>query len=67
LCPNDAAEVLKDTAYGTDGTDGDGRPVVNGADLIGVVVRASEFVTSYEKNSKAKLNTILSVAVHPNK
>ena len=61
---NDAGEFLADSAYGTDGTDGDGRPVVSGAELTTLYNRANELIADYEASSNAKLNQILNVAVN---
>ncbi len=59
-----AEAPLGDSAYGTDGTDGDGRPVVTGAELTNVVTRLGEFVADMEAGGNAKLNTVLAVAVN---
>ena len=65
LIPDDAAEILYDSAYGTDGSDGDGRPIVNGADLNSVVRGTVDyFIALLEAEDNAKLKTILSVAVN---
>lgn len=57
-------DYIGDGAYGTDGTDGDGRPVVTGANAYNVYSRASELITDMEANNNAKLNTILAYAVN---
>lgn len=62
--PNDAGETVQDSAYGTDGADGDGRPIIDGAQVNNVMNRISELVNDYKANSSAKLNTILQVAVN---
>lgn len=65
IIPDDSNEILKDSAYGSDGTDGDGRPVVTGEDLNNIVKGdLIDFVATLEANSNAKLNAILSVAVN---
>lgn len=65
LIPNDALEVLHDSAYGTDGTDGDGRPVVTGQDLTRVITQhIRDFVDNLEANNDQKLKMILAVAVN---
>lgn len=64
IITNNSGDMLEDTAYGTDGTDGDGRPVVDGSDLNNVITRLQEFITDMEANSNAKLNTVLAVAVN---
>lgn len=64
LIPDDSGETLHDSAYGTDGTDGDGRPVVTGEDLNDVVkVSLIAFIAALEADTGAQLNAILSVAV----
>jgi len=50
--PNDAGEVLSDTAAT------DGRTVITGADIHLVMVRATELVADYEATSNAKLNSV---------
>lgn len=65
IIPNDAGETLHDDAYGTDGTDGDGRPVITGADITNVVTRAQERITDLEAGSNAKLNTLEKPSVNP--
>jgi len=62
---NSSDEDIGDAAYGTDGTDGDGRPPVTGEDAYAQYTRAVEFVTDMEANNNAKLNTILAYAVNP--
>lgn len=47
-----------------DGSETDGRHPVTGNDVTNVIVRCQDLVTDLEANSKAKLNTILAVAVH---
>lgn len=64
LIPNEIDNMLHDAAYGTNGEDGDGRPVVDGAMLHNIINRAQEIVADYELNDNAKLNTLLSVAVN---
>lgn len=65
LIPNDAGEILMDSAYGTDGTDGDGRPVVTGQDLTRVVVLLiKQFIADFEADSNLKLILALRVAVN---
>lgn len=65
IIPDDANEILHDSAYGTDGTDGDGRPVVTGADLNGIMSGSiNYFVALLEAEDNDKRNTILSVAVN---
>lgn len=65
VIPDDSAEKVHDSAYGTDGTDGDGRPVVDGACLNSVVQINVDIITGIlEANSNAKLNKILNVAVN---
>jgi hypothetical protein len=48
-----------------DGSATDGRPVITGADGNNIINRVSEFITSMEDSSNAKLNTILAVAPQP--
>lgn len=65
IIPNDAAEVLHDSAYGTNGTDGDGRPVVDGQDLNRVITMLiTDFVNDLEANADLKLKVVLRVAVN---
>jgi hypothetical protein len=65
VIPNDVNEVMHDSAYGTDGTDGDGRPIVTGADLNGIMSgNVDYFVELLEANTNVNLNNILSVAVN---
>ena len=47
-----------------DGAETDGRHIVNGIKANNVYNRMSEFVTDYEANSSAKLNTILQYATN---
>lgn len=61
---NNSNDYIVDSAYGSDGTDGDGRPIVHGANAYNLYTRASELVTDMEANSNAKLNTIISYAVN---
>ena len=62
---NSSDDDIVDTSYGTDGTDGDGRPIVTGADAYNVYTRASELIADMEANSNAKLNTILVYSPNP--
>ncbi len=65
VIPDDASQILCDSAYGTDGADGDGRPIVTGQDLHNIVRGNAEFfVALLEDNSNERLNMILSVAVN---
>lgn len=50
-----------------DGATQDGRPIVTGNDLLGIVTRASDLVDDLEADNNAKLNTILAVAVNGNR
>lgn len=58
--PNDGSVVV-------DGAQTDGRPILTGAKLHNLMSRLSESITDYEANSNAKLNTVLGVAVNPQK
>ena len=58
LVPNDATVV-------TDGADTDGRPVITGADIHGMVAVLQSYVGMIEATSSAALTQILRVAVHP--
>ena len=49
-----------------DGAETDGRPVITGNDVLGIVTRASELVADMEANGNAKLNTVLALAVNGN-
>lgn len=62
---NDGNDYIADTAYGTSGSNGDGRPIVTGEDAYLLYSRASELISDMEAGSNAKLNTILSYAVNP--
>ena len=48
-----------------DGSATDGRRSITGAEATNIVVRATEFCADYEASSAAKRNTVLSVAVNP--
>lgn len=48
-----------------DGARQDGRHVVTGSDARRIYDRALEFVTDYEATTRAKLKTVLEVAVNP--
>ena len=48
-----------------DGAQTDGRHIISGADVTNIVTRCSEFITDMEDSGNAKLNTILGVAVNP--
>lgn len=48
-----------------DGSATDGRHPLMRDDVVLLISRCDEFVNDYEANSNAKLNTVLSVAVHP--
>lgn len=58
LIPNTADLIV-------DGSATDGRHPVTGADVTNIITRCGELVTDYEDASSAKLNTILNVAVNP--
>jgi hypothetical protein len=62
------SDVIRDGASPSDdnGTGGDGRHVVTGAEATAIVTRCNDFITDYEATNNAKLNTILAVAVNPN-
>lgn len=64
LIPDDLVE-MGDSAFGTDGTDGDGRPVITNAMVRASVAEAQAFVDAMEANSSARLNAVLSVANIP--
>lgn len=65
LIPNDAGEIMVDSAYGTDGTDGDGRPVITGQDINRVIILlVKQFITDFEASSNLKLILALRVAVN---
>jgi hypothetical protein len=61
------SDVVRDSASPTDdnGTGGDGRQVVTGAEVTNVITRLSELIADYEATSNSKLNTVLNVAVNP--
>lgn len=61
MFPNDAGETVEDKA------DTDRRPVINGADVNNIMNRLIELTDDYDAASAAKLNTILAVAVNPNR
>ncbi len=48
-----------------DGADQDGRPQITGAQVVNLIVRLQELATDLEAADKAKLNTLLAVAVNP--
>ncbi len=58
LFPNDSTVVV-------DGSATDGRHAITGQDATNIIVRLTEFVTDYEANANAKLNTVLKVSVNP--
>lgn len=58
--PNDASVIV-------DGSATDGRHPITGADVHNIAVRATEILNDYEASSAAKLNTILRVAVNPDR
>lgn len=65
LIPNDANETLIDSAFGTDGSDGDGRPVITGQDITRVIVLlVKQFIDDFEADSNLKLILALRVAVN---
>lgn len=47
-----------------DGSVTDGRPVITGNDVHGLIARISALVTDLEASTNAKLNTVIKVAVH---
>lgn len=49
-----------------DGAVADGRPVITGNDVLGIVTRASELIADMEAAGGAKLNTVLALAVNGN-
>jgi hypothetical protein len=57
--PNNAADTV------VDGAETDGRHVISGEDVHDLINRLNELITDYEANTNAKLNTILQVAVNP--
>ena len=59
LIPNEIDNILEDSAY-----NGDGRPIVSGAELTNIITRAQEYINDMEANSNAKLNTLLTVSVN---
>ena len=48
-----------------DGSKDDGRHPISGIDVNNLITRLTELVADYEAGSNAKLNTILKVAVNP--
>ena len=65
IIPDDSEAILHDSAFGTDGTDGDGRPIVNGADLNSIMVGTVDyFIALLEENDNERLKIILNVAVN---
>jgi hypothetical protein len=58
LIPNTADPVI-------DGSAQDGRSPITGADVSNLVNRLSELTTDYNASGAAKLNTVLKVAVNP--
>lgn len=61
LIPNSVGDTIQD------GAAHDGRPVIDGAKVNNVMNRLLEFVTDMEAGGNAKLNTVLQVAVNPNR
>ena len=47
-----------------DGSETDGRPIITGNDVMGLITRADELNADYSANNNAKLNTLLRVAVN---
>lgn len=48
-----------------DGSATDGRPIISGADVSGLMNRLGEIIADLEANSNAKLNSIIKVAPNP--
>ena len=48
-----------------DGSAIDGRPVISGVDVSGLMNRLGEIISDLEANNNAKLNTVLKVATNP--
>jgi hypothetical protein len=46
-----------------DGAASDGRPVLDGNAVNLIMARCQDFVTDYEANSKAKLNTVMAAGL----
>lgn len=65
IIPIDGGTV-RDGASPTDdaGTGGDGRKVIDGNDVHGIINRCSELIADYEASGGAKRNTILAVSVN---
>ena len=57
---NSSDDIIEDAAYF-----GDGRKVVTGAEVTNIMTRCIDLVNDMEANSNAKLNTVLNVAVNP--
>lgn len=49
------------------GATGDGRPGITALQATAIITRAQDIVADYEATSSAKLNTVLAVAVNPNR
>jgi hypothetical protein len=62
---NDIPGKLTGGGYVADGYDRDGRHPIDSNGVIGILYRADEFVTDYEANGNSKLNSIMAVAVNP--
>ena len=64
---NDMGTTIPNNSGDTviDGAATDGRHVITGEDVNSLINRLDELITDYEATSSAKLNTILSVAVNP--
>ena len=58
--PADPDAKIEDGAF-----NGDGRKVIDGNMVLNLITRCSELVADMESNNNAKLNTVLSVAVNP--
>lgn len=47
-----------------DGSATDGRPIITGNDVMGLITRAEELITDLEANNNAKLNVLLGIQVN---
>ena len=62
---NNMGAVFPSAEVVDDGASVDGRPVIDGNKVLLMVTRCEELINDLEANGNAKLNTVLSVAVNP--
>ena len=61
---NDENEIIMDSSYGTNGADGDGRPLMNGYKFYSIYNGAKEYISIMLSEDNKRLKSIISVAVN---